>query len=301
MPYTNEIQEYFAGLRKGRAHKLSIPEPTPAWVLKMSDWYGVAIPSGEIPAVCLHFSNSTLKSTSLEISGKVVNVLLLYSSVDAYRNEFATVCAQFVNPGEEGLARKALIEDPISWWNRWRSLLGNRTVDDASYATLAELLTYEALIKADRKPAWGGANGSTHDIETCSTDYEVKATTKRYGTQITLSSQFQMMDHGKDLFVVFYRFEPALNGESVDTVVQRLIELGEDEHLLEARLKKVGLEKGSFSRKDTYHCLEMRKYTVDDEFPVITEKSFTEGKFPDALISFTYTVTLDGLTYDTVI
>lgn len=301
MPYTNEIQEYFAGLRKGRAHKLSIPEPTPAWVLKMSDWYGVAIPCGEIPEVCLHFTNSTLKSTSLEIGGKLIDVLLLYTSVDAYRNEFATVCAQFVSPGENGKAREALIADPISWWNRWRSLLGNRSIDDASYATLAELLTYEALIKAGKKPVWGGANGSTHDIETVGADYEIKATTKRYGTQITLSSQFQMMDHGKDLFLVFYRFENALDGDSVETVVQRLVALGEDEHLLEERLKKVGLEKGSFSRKETYHCLEVRRYPVDCEFPAITEKSFVGGKFPDALISFTYVVTLDGLSYETTI
>lgn len=299
MPYTNEIQEYFAGLRKGRAHKLSLPDSTPAWVLKMSDWYGVAIPCGEIPAVCLHFSNSTLKSTALEIGGKILDVLLLYTSVEAYRNEFATVCAQFVNPGEDGIIRKALIEDPISWWNRWRSLLGNRSVDDVAYTTLGELLTYEALIKAGKKPSWGGANGSTHDIETSGADYEVKTTTKRYGTQITLSSQFQMMDHGKDLFVIFYRFESALDGDSVESVAQRLISLGEDEHLLEARLKKVGLEKGSFSRNDTYRCLEMRRYTVDHQFPAITEKSFVDNKFPDALISFTYSVTLDGLPYDT--
>ena len=301
MPYTKEIQEYFAGLRQGRAHMLSIPAPDYAWALKMQDWYGVAIDCGDIPPVCLHFSNSTLKTTSLEIGGKAHTVLLLYTSVEAYRNEFATVCAQFVNPGEQGNSRIELLRDPVGWWNRWRSLLGNRTVDTAAYTTLGELLAYELLVKAGRKPSWGGADGSTHDIETFGADYEVKTTTKRYGSEITLSSQFQMMTHGKDLFVIFFRFESALDGESVDTVVKRLIAMGENEEILETRLKKVGLEKGSYSRNEMYHCLEMRRYTVDETFPAITEKSFAGEKFPDSLISFTYQVTLDGISYDTTI
>ena len=302
MSLLEEIRNCFAGLASGQAIKINAVGAYPAWALRMNGWYGVAVDCAQDQApVSLSFASSSLKTEIIDIAGVAHNVLVLSSKYESYRNEFAAVCAQFIYPGTAGSQRKIIVQNPIGWWERWRSLLGNAVRDEESYSTIAELLACEYLLKGGKKPVWSGANNSTHDIETEENDYEVKATIARYGCEITLSSQFQLDNHGKKLNLLFFRLEPSLTGETVDAVVERLASLGMDSGILESKLAAKGLEKGSYARTTAYHCLEMRNYAVDEQFPAITEKSFKDDVYPKSLIGFSYTVTLDGLTYTTEI
>lgn len=294
---TDEIRKYFAGLTPGKAARIDATAPYNAWAVRMPGWYGVAIDCGDISPVSLHFTNSLLRTTELEIGGTTHNVLVLSCTVEEYRNEFAAVCAQFTFPGASGEQRRDILERPTEWWDRWRSLLGNSLMDENSYSTLAELLAYEGLILSGKAPIWSGASGSTHDIETADADYEVKSTTNRYGAEITLSSQFQLQTHDRPLHLLFFRFEPAAEGDCVDSVAKRLVYLGINTEKLEKKLSAFGMEPGSYARTETYHCLETRDYPVDNRFPAITEKSFKNDRYPDSLIRFTYAVTLDSLPY----
>lgn len=297
MPLTEEIRSYFAGLSSGQAVKIDSTEPYSSWAVRMPGWYGVAVECDDMPVVSLHFTNSALLTEEISIGGVQRKMLVLSSSGEEYRNEFAAVCAQFVFPGENGEERDKLLSNPQAWWNRWRSLLGNTMSDLQAYSTIGELLAYEQLLLAGKNATWTGAKKATHDIETDTGDYEVKSTLSRYGAEITMSSQFQLKSHGKKLNILFFRFEPSLVGECINGIVERLISLGCDRSKIEADLKRIGMEEGSSPRTETYHLLEIRNYSVNNTFPAITEASFVDGKYPDALVRFTYTVTLDGLNY----
>ena len=188
-----------------------------------------------------------------------------------------------------------MISNPEDWWNKWKSLLGNRDTEKEAYSIIGELLTLEYLLKKGINAKWQGAEGGTQDIQTDKCNYEVKSTTARYGYEVTISSIYQLRNKGADLKLVFCRFEKAAIGTDINTVIQRLVSLGYSELLLEKAMEANGLEKGCTARSKKYRIIEMKSYNVDDSFPVITELSFKGDVIPKNIIRINYTVNLSGL------
>lgn len=296
---TRQIQREFAETAIGTA--MVIESKTGGflgWAIRLSDCYGVALPYSNVEPISERFHNVRLYTGTVRIEKKDHYCLLLTSSLEEYRHQFATLCADLIEPGRNGERRQQLLESPLAWWERWAELLGNAVTKKAAYSILGELLALEKLLVLGiERCCWGGFDFATHDIETPRRSFEVKSTIKRYGTDVTISSQFQLQESEVPLSLIFCRFEESLQGDSIDDVVTRLVNLGFDEHELGRKLDAYRLERGSSVRQKKFRLLEMREYEVDERFPILTAESFRGGKIPESIVAISYTIDLAGYEY----
>lgn len=297
MRLLDEIRLNFAARIEGRRKLKNIPSRYPAWTFKIGEDFGVAIENINNINIVEKFANSKIHSTKFEDeNGNEVNMIVLTCNREKLRNEFAIMCAYFVDPGRDGETRYELVNTPIKWWEKWKSLVGNAIINKEPYSVLGELMVLEHLIRQGEQVEWTGADYNIYDIESEDLNYEVKSTIKKYNSEITISSQFQL-ESKKELELYFCRFEECINGESIDTLVERLIKIGVNKENLEKKLKRLNLEKGSHIRKQRYKMIEKRKYKIDSNFPRITQSSFVDGKIPQSITHIVYTVNLDGIEY----
>ncbi|MDB2099356.1 MAG: PD-(D/E)XK motif protein [Clostridium sp.] len=298
MDILREIREYFASTQKGARKIKALPESAPAIVIRIEDEYGVAIQYDNDKIISEKFANCRIHTKNLFIEGVVSNYLILSCSLDSLRYEFATVCAQFVEPGTECMNRINLISNPLEWWQQWKVLLGNSISDKKAYSVVAEMIVLYKLYNNDKSIEWTGVLGRSHDIESNTRSYEVKATVKRYGSYITIAGQHQLQSK-KELSLYFCRLEKSKLGVSINDIKYKLISIGYDEDKLEGQLYNLGYEIGSSKRDVKYKILEKRIYKVNENFPKITTESFKDNKIPNSIVQITYTINLDGIEYIT--
>lgn len=273
----------------------SLPNTHQAWVIRIGNDFGVGVASKEDTTISEYFTSARMWTAPMTIHNKTYNLLMLTCQDEYQRMEFSAICAQFVDPEE----RENLLEYPYSWWERWRNLLGNSVKNKTPHGVLGELIALRKLWDRGARPVWTGGDGGVNDIQCGTSEYEVKSTTIRYDSIVSITGQFQLDYHTSDsLYLIFCRFESSFNGESINDVVQSLVQRGMDEKRLETSLEECGYEAGGSARNERYKLLEMRKYHVNDSFPAITDKSFTGGKIPEAIVQFTYRLELSGLPYE---
>ena len=298
MDLIKEIREYFASLPCPGAMVLqSLPSEYPAYVIRIPDGYGVAIVVDSNLEVSERFNSIKLQTRIMTMAGEIKNYLILRSAFEEYRYEFASVCAEFVDPGENGTNREALLTDPYTWWSKWKELVGNTNRDQRVYNVIAEMMVLDLKYKSDKTAEWASTRMGSHDIECAEESCEVKSTVKRYGVDIVVAGQHQL-EHIKPLFIYFCRLEESLEGVSINEMKTTLIEDGFDEGKLETELEKIGFERGSSVRNKKYKKLEGRIFEVDDAFPRIVKSSFKNDKFPDAISQIQYTVNLGDYSYN---
>ena len=297
MTLPDEIRKFFASLSSGAIRLQSLPEEYPAFVIRTPEGFGVAVEIDSDEIISEHFANAHYGTKKTILNGEETTLLMFQTFREDLRGEFACVCAQFAEPGEDGANRKALLEDPRGWWKRWRNLLGNAIASKSAYSVICEMLLLERILSSDPSTEWTAMQSGTHDVETETRSYEVKSTIRRYGAHITIAGQFQLL-RPKPLDLYFFRCEESQVGISINMVRDRLVAGGYDEYLLEQQLASQGYEIGSGAREKKYSILERRIYHVDDDFPKITETSFKGDKIPKGISQITYTVDLDGLSFD---
>lgn len=267
-----------------------------AWTIKQGDSVSVAVPFYKGEEFSEHFNSVIMRTYSdIEIAGEKYDVIMLSCDDMSLRNEFALICSQFVEPGKNGENRKLLIEHPEKWWANWKELLGNLNSEKRCYDVFGELLCVEWLLRKGEKPVWTGASSGTHDIECEKKSYEVKSTVSRYGYEVTISSVYQLKKAGETLDLFFCRLEPSVLGMSLDELADSVASLGYQKDELEKILNKKKLEKGCIARSQKYKIIEFKLYHVDDSFPSVTEASFKNGKLPDHVIKFVYTIDISGI------
>lgn len=143
-----------------------LPSEYTAWTIKQKQWIGVAIALPDRADFSERFANVRLYTENgAEISGKEYTLLILRCDDPALRNEFSTICSHFVEPGEKGQSRKQLMQNPEDWWDKWKSLLGNRDTSTEAYPVIGELLTLEHLLKKGINAKWQGSEGGTRYID----------------------------------------------------------------------------------------------------------------------------------------
>jgi len=295
----DEIRECFAATKNNVARKLDSLSPDfLAWAIKEGKEFGVAIEYEGAP-VNEKFANCRIHSEVFTIAGNTRKCLVLACNREDLRYEFASVCAQFLDPGEGGSARSRIVANPMEWWEQWRSLMGNAVVEHQVYSVIAEMLVLEYLFKKDQSVEWTATKAGTKDIESGSESFEVKSTVVRYGATVTISSQFQLQQT-KPLHLFFCRMEESPLGYSIDDVEEKLVSDGYAKVRIDAELDKLGFEAGCRDRKKKYKVLEIREYKVDKNFPMITAKSFVNGQIPNGVVQLTYTINLDSIPYTTV-
>lgn len=297
MTILEEIRDGFASMASVGALKInSLPDEYTAHIIRIPDGYGVAIPVAEDMEVAESFNSCKFRTAPLSIEGTPSNYLILISSFDEYRYEFASLCAELLEPGIDGKDRKALLECPLNWWKNWKGLVGNGIKEKAVYSVIAELCVLEHKLSEDSTAEWTGARMGSHDIECAEESCEVKSTCKRYGAEINIAGQHQLV-HDKPLWLYFLRMEESLEGVSVNIMKERLINAGYDPGKLEIELQHQGLEPGSSIRNVKFRILEKRKYFVDEKFPCITRESFKDNCLPSGITQIVYTVDLDAVNY----
>jgi len=300
MTVLEEIRDVFASSAsspgdKARAIK-SLPDDCPAFIIRISDGYGVAVPVDSEMEIAETFNSCRLRTGLLSIDGSSSNYLMLISAFEEYRYEFASLCAELVSPGDNGKNRKDLLEDPLEWWKHWTALVGNDVRDRTIYSVIAELLVLEHKLTTDKSAEWTATRMGSHDIECNEESCEVKSTCKRYGAEIIIAGQHQLT-HKKPLYLYFLRMEESHEGLSVNDMKRRLIEVGYNPGKIELELQQQGLERGASIRNRKYKVLEKRKYAVDDSFPSITWESFKGNHPPLGITQIIYKIDLDALDY----
>ncbi len=299
MRVIDEIREGFASIKGSGAQEISsLSGKYPGYVIRTPEGFGVAVEADEKLEVSEKFNSCKFHTCMMGISGVTKNYLVLSSVFEEYRYEFASLCTEFVEPGEEGKNRENLLSNPYEWWNRWKELIGNTSHELTAYNVIAEMLVLLKKLGDDKKTQWAATRSGSHDIECTEESCEVKSTIKRYGATVTISGQHQL-EHEKRLWLYFCRMEESLEGISVNEMKERLLANGYDEGKLEQELEKQGFERGSNIRNKKYKILEKRKYEVNDSFPKIVRESFKGDKFPDSVVHIEYIVDLDGLEYTT--
>ena len=302
---TEEILSNWRGLPNGRA--VEIRDLADAgylsWAIKTSDEFGVAMPVTPNKEISEYFAGAHYYTGKIILNDeREQQVLMLTTSKTEVEEQFASLCAELLSPGENGELRHEIMNDPAIWWMQWKDLLGNKNVDMRVYDTLGELWTLAYLAKQGEQPEWNGPNGATYDIDCDGYFTEVKSTTSRNKRQITLSNLFQLdPPNGQKLFLVLCQFESALTGMSINSLVDDLETLGYSKVALNDKLGKLGLEKGKTARSKKYILHAATRYTVDEKFPAIRESSFIGGSLPEGVMSLTYTVTLDGITGENIL
>ncbi len=297
MDLVEEIRKWFSnGLRNTAYIIESVGTDYPAYVLREDTSYGVAIPF-ENRKVFEEFAHAYLTCEFRNIAGKTGYYLLLTSDLENIRNEFATICASFVEPGKEGEKREEILRDPSEWWNTWRSFIGNKMSDKQPYSIIAEMLVYEKLLVEGNVVDWLNTSYSTHDIQGKLADYEVKATLSRYGKQIQINGEHQLETSGKPLYLCFIRFEKDENGISVDDIVERLVSRGVSHSKINKKLEDQGYHPGASVRRRKYKILESCMYEVDDNFPAIRKDKFKDNQFPIGVVHLSYQIDISHLEY----
>ena len=297
MEIVKEIREYFASLPNPGAREIeSLPPYSKAYVIRIAEGYGVAIEVDEKMEVSEKFNSIRLHTGPITINGVTKNYLILRSAFEEFRYEFAALCAEFVDLGENGKNRMALVSDPYTWWVKWKELVGNTNRELRVYNVIAELMVLNHKYRTDHTTEWTATRMGTHDIECVDESGEVKSTIKRYGTSITISGQHQLQ-HIKRLYIYFCRLEESLEGVSINDLKSQLIENGYDEGKLEIELERQGFERGANIRNKKYKALEKRKYEVDDKFPRIVNESFKGDRYPSGITHIEYTIDLEGIDY----
>ena len=298
MELLKEIRGWFASAEYGAKIIEALPDEYPAIAIRNNEGYGVAIEFNQEKDITEKFANCRIYTEYLIINGVENKYLILSSMLNELRYEFSTVCAQFVDPGENGDYRKQLLDDPLTWWKQWRELLGNKISNNKSYNVIAEMLVLDKVLKEHPSAQWSAIESGSHDIECDDFCCEVKSTVKRYGATVSISGQHQLQkEKSEELYLYFCRMEKSKSGISINDMAKRLISDGYNENLLEQQLFYMGYEKGASIRDSRYKILEKRKYLVDDKFPKITKESFKNNYIPESVIRIVYSVDLEGLDY----
>ena len=298
----NEIMQYFA-LRSGNSAYVidSVGKDYPAWVIRKNGIFGVFV-LYEGQDVYEAFAGATLHNEKLTIEGAGdQNVLMLTSANNNLRNEFAVICEDFVVVGDHGEKRLSITDNPLGWWAKWKSLLGDAESSKMVFDIVGELWAVLKLFELGRAPYWSASKLNSHDIELLDgseESYEVKSTLNKTKSEIHVSSQFQF-DSEKTLYLVFTRMEESESGLCIDDLMEK-IEKADPHRIAEynSYLETHGFGKGNHYRKKKYVILERSKYVVDDAFPRITTNSFKENILPQGITHLEYTVSLDGLSHE---
>ncbi|TGB03509.1 PD-(D/E)XK motif protein [Halobacillus salinus] len=304
MELVYKLRQYFASLQPENIRKLPdnlLGEDYPGWVVKLNGEVGVGIVTDFEVKVNEKFTNVNLYNKHLVIEGEKKNLLLLTCESDERRYEFASIAAIFLDPGKDGIDRGNLKTEPISWWEKWKDLLGNASVEKSVHGVLGELVSLKYLASksnSDNLPRWTGPKGNSIDIEQDRKNYEVKTTTNKYENIITVNSQFQLSSiFNADL--LFIRVEESSSGFSISDVVRELTELGYSGEELEEGLLRLGLPENASARDKKFVVLEGRIYNTTGLFSTEGLKE-SLGDAASHILQIQYKIDLTGMDHEDI-
>ena len=269
-----------------------------AYAVNLSGHKGVAIDISEDIKIKEHFNKLNIANANLEVKGVTHHVVFLYTDEEVLNEHYGVLFFDFLNKEK----RKAILSNPLDWFNEWSDLLGNKKQVKMIYDVVGEMKTLVLLLQSGVIPIWDSIKKGTYDISTNDSLYEVKSTINKTETFVTIHNQFQLDDSDKNLNIVFVRLEENETGESIDDLYNQLETLKypylDDVNIY---LEKIGYYHGKAERYIKYLTHEVRQYKVDDTFPKITKDSFIGNQFPLGIVKVEYTISLDSLKYTSLL
>ncbi|MCJ1907743.1 PD-(D/E)XK motif protein [Planococcus ruber] len=290
MDTVQNIKNGFAYIRTSSKRLITLKEEY-YWIVKIDGMQGVAIDIPKDINLNEQFASIFYYTKEYLINGEEYNLLLLVSNNSNLSSEFVYICAAFLEQVLDAEIYEEIQRDPIYWWHAMKELMGNANIEKAAYSVLAEMVSYYYLLKYKKEVSWVGPFGGSVDFNCEDSNYEIKSTVARYGSQITVNSQYQL----KADYLLFFRFEPSINGISIQSMAELLINEGVEESIIENALQKLNYPVGSEIRKKSYALLDAKKYTIDEDFPKILPESFKDEKLPKHITGLTYKLELEGL------
>jgi hypothetical protein len=290
METIQKIREGFAYFRTSAKTFVTLKERY-YWIVKLDGMQGVAIEIPEDIHVNEQLASINYYTKEYLLGGEERHLLMLVSNHPKLYEDFAIICAGFLEKILDSESYQEIQQNPISWWHAMKELMGNANMDKAAYSVLAEMLSYYYLLKQGKNVSWVGPFDGSVDFNSIDGCYEVKSTVARYGSQITINSQYQL----RAKYLLFFRFEPSVYGVSIQDLVTKLVGLGVEESEIECALEKLNYPIGSEVRSKSYRLLEVKKYEIDESFPKIVPESFKDGQLPKHISGLTYRIELDGL------
>jgi hypothetical protein len=288
MSLLHNIQNTFANIQADRAQFF---EGRNTCLFLLSDGsYGAALKyDGEV--VNESYANIHLHTSYLPFADMEGKWLILSSTVYSLRNEFALICADFIQSTPE------TTDDPFLWWSKWKDLMGNAVVNKPPYSLLGEMKVVENLLRNGEKVTWEPSEYSTTDVKAGECSYEVKSSTIRFNQRITINSQYQFEQPD---YLIFCRFEKTNRGESINSMVDKLEELGMDRDTVNLELSRIGFQEGSSTRNIKYELIENRKYDMHQDLPGKELQEFIQSYNDPNVIKISFDVDLTGISYEPI-
>lgn len=260
------------------------------------DGYAVAIPYDDDKVLNESFVGITLSTNTLNIEEKSFKVLYLYMVETGDLKKFAYIASEFIDLEN----RDNLLHNPYSWIDAWNEMFGNSKKKYMISDVVAELAAFKEVYKLNKTAKWVGPKDGTHDIVYEGGVVEVKSTTNKKNNYVSINSQFQINpDENERLF--FVRLEPKPYAESIDSLVESLVQMGYSKGELEDNLSHMGYRAGNRTRKQTYDVLSIYSYKVDeDHFPVIALDDLNSLSGVKNIIGFKFTLDLSAVPYEVI-
>lgn len=238
---------------------------------------------------------------------RVSNRNIEYLSAVCLHGELHKVFAQFTlelfsEIGNATSPARATVETLA----RWRLLFADAASagelsENQVIGLLAELLVLEEILGHDPNRdvgVWTGpqAAGSEHDFRRDSVALEVKATQRREGRIVGISSVDQLdPPPGGSLHLVHFRFEPDPSGLSLPEVVERVRQLCPVLNEFDYRIGASGYHERHSEHYERlrFAIVDRRTYDINDPaFPRIVPGSFSGGAVPPGTLRISYSIDL---------
>ena len=223
-----------------------------------------------------------MEDNYINVSGVPIKGLCLRAKDSIDINKYAQIAADFVDKDN----RTAILKDPFSWIDGWKTIFGDSIKDKKVYDVIGELLILKHLYSKDKSFVWEGPKGGTHDIVGRSLIGEVKTTKEKKKEVVEINSAYQLsIDKPTKLF--FVRIEKKPYCQTINTLVKEIVGMGYNEDELEECLTKEGYRKGNRKRDDSYDLLMIKSFNITkEEFPVFKLEEINAFAPKKNIISF---------------
>lgn len=253
--------------------------------------YAIAIPFSDERNFDESFVGITLRTDFLNYNGESFKVLYLNMIDTGDLKKFAYIGAEFIDLNN----RQSLLANPYSWVDTWKEMFGDSKKKFLITDVLAELIALKCVYEKDKSAKWLGPDDGTHDIVLENFVVEVKSTTHKTNSYVSINSRFQI-DPSLNEKLYFVRLEPKPYANSIDSLVSELVSMGYSEKELENSLKEMGYRKGNRTRKMTYNVLSVTSYDVNEtNFPVFKLDDLNNMTKSKNIIGFKLTLDLAAI------
>ena len=291
----NEIRSVFNLIEGDKFYILTaLPNEYKGYVVSDSSYKGVGIEVDQKHKDFKYsFENIKLFVKEKSTNGRIFYMLELVTDQSFDIDKFSNLCLDFLEPGDQGEKRELIENNPQDWVDEWKLLIGNKATESNIYPYLGELIVLKMLLE-DGEDAIQTTQGS-HDIETPTSNIEVKTTVMRYQSLIQIHSKYQLQKlNANPLYLYFVRLEESISGISINSILDDLSKLNYNISGIKNKINTLN----SNIRAKNYKINEIRKYVIDDNFPKITDDTFVGGQIPNNISGIVYTIDLDGLPYE---